>query len=187
MTNRIKRSVRTDDLRRFYDLGVRSLTASPARLPYGEAEDNADGEGVHPEVLRKARQVAQEFSPKQLKTLLADCQRSGYDLGVSHLMRLASVRTGRSQLIYRMVKQRWSLRELNNEIARKAPLSSTRGRRRLIPPSHDGQMVLLKKECLRWQRLSEKLASKLNRPSVIRALQRATASITRLAATVDRA
>lgn len=179
-------NVNFDDVRRFYDLGVRSLKKSRVRLGYGKADGEAENEGVHPELLRKARQVAKEFSPKQLKTLLADCKSSGYDLGVSHLMRLASVRTGRSQLIDRMVKQRWSLRELNNEIARKAPASSTRGRRRLIPSSQDGQMVLLKKECLRWQRLGDELVSQLKRPTVIRALRRTMASVNLLVTTIDR-
>ncbi|MBN8626035.1 MAG: hypothetical protein J0M17_11140 [Planctomycetes bacterium] len=175
-----------DDVQKFYELGVRSLRDAPLRLAYGKAADDAENEGVHPEMLRKARQVAQEFSRKDFKTLVVNCRRSEYELGLSHLMRLASVRKGRRQLIDRMIRQRWSLRELNNEIARHAPSFSSRGRRRLIPLDQGGQLVVLKKECHRWQRLSRELLPKLRSQAVGKALQQTKASMDRLAAALDR-
>ncbi len=186
MIARNKQYAQFDDVWKFYALGERSSRESPLRLGYGKAAEDAENEGVHPEKLRKARQVAQTFSLKELKTLLADCRRSEYELGVSHLMRLASVRKGRRQLSRRMVRHRWSLRELNTEIARHAPSTSSRGRRRLIPLDQGGQLVVLKKECRRWQRLSRELMSKLKSPAVGKALRQTKASMDQLVAALDR-
>ena len=112
-------------------------------------------------MLRKARQIAEVFPEENMRRLLSRCKASGFAIGITHLMRLASVRKGRKHLIDRMIRHHWSLRQLNNEIAKLQPTMEGRGRRRLVPEDAVGQLIELKKECNRWERLNEVLRLKI--------------------------
>lgn len=120
------------DVCAFYAIGQASLKDSPVRLRYGEANSSAEDNKLHPEMLRKARQIAQVFPDEDMRRLLSRCKASNFAIGITHLMRLASVNKGRPALITRMVNGRWSLRHLNNEIAKLQPSMGGRGRR-LVP------------------------------------------------------
>lgn len=161
----------------FYAKGKASRDDSPDRIRYGEANKSAERNKLHPEMLRKARQIAREFPEDRFERLLSTCEASGFAIGITHLMRLASVRKGRDALITRMIKGRWSLRQLNNEIAKLQPSMEGRGRRRLVPKDAVGQIVVLKKECVRWQHLNQALAPTLRSPRVRQALKHALKSI----------
>jgi len=165
------------DVRAFYAIGQASLKDSPDRLRHGEANRTAEDLGLHPEMLRKRRQVAEEFPKVDMRRLLSRCKESGFAIGITHLMRLASVHKGRDALITRMIKGRWSLRQLNNEIAKLKPSVEGRGRRRLVPEDAAGQIVVRKKECVRWQHLNQALAPTLRSPRVRQALKHASKSI----------
>lgn len=149
------------EVRAFYAIGNASLKDSPGRLRYGEANNSAGEIGLHPEMLRKARQIAEVFPEENMRRLLSRCKASGFAIGITHLMRLASVRKGRKHLIDRMIRHHWSLRQLNNEIAKLQPTMEGRGRRRLVPEDAVGQLIELKKECNRWERLNEVLRLKI--------------------------
>ena len=158
MSNLSRPNILTAQLKRarvFYSIGQESLKDSPGRLRYGEANKIAKRTKLHPELLRKARQVAQKFPEDKFEELLSICEASGFAIGITHLMRLASVNKGRAALITKMIDGRWSLRRLNNEIAKLQPSVEGRGRRRLVPEDAVGQIVVLKKECVRWQRLNQ--------------------------------
>jgi hypothetical protein len=173
------------DVRDFYAKGQRSQAVSPDRLGYGEANSSARRRNLHPEMLRKARQIAQEFPAEKFERLLTRCEARDFAIGITHLMRLASVNKGRSALITRMIDGRWSLRQLNNEIAKVQPSMAGRGRRRLVPEDAAGQLVMLKKECVRWKHLNQALAPNLKSPRVRQALRRASRSIDSLLVAVD--
>ena len=165
------------EVRAFYAIGKASLKDSPGRLRYGEANSSAGEIGLQPEMLRKARQIAELFPEEEMMSLLSRCKASGFAIGITHLMRLASVRKGREHLIDRMIRHHWSLRQLNNEIAKLQPTTEGRGRRRLVPNDARGQIVVLKKECVRWQRLNQALTPTLKSPRVRHALKNALKSI----------
>lgn len=173
------------DVRDFYEVGQDSQEESPDRLGYGEATSSAEDIGRHPEMLRKARQIVREFPAEKFDRLLARCEARDFAIGITHLMRLASVNKGRSALITRMIDGRWSLRQLNNEIAKVQPSMAGRGRRRLVPEDAAGQLVMLKKECVRWKHLDEALAPNLKSQRVRQALRRASRSIDSLLVAVD--
>lgn len=172
-------------VREFYADGKDSLDDSQGRLRYGEAKSSAKDKNLHPEMLRKARQIAREFPYKDMTRLLSRCKASGFAIGITHLMRLASVGKGRDPLITRMIKGHWSLRQLNNEIAKLKPSVEGRGRRRLVPKDAAGQIVVLKKECVRWQHLNQALAPGFNSPRVRRAMRQALKSIDSLLAALS--
>lgn len=187
-TTRRSRSAHTQlrDVREFYEVGRLSLLQDPQRLPYDKAESRARRRNLHPEMLRKARQVAQEFPAEKFERLLAKCEEQDFAIGITHLMRLASVNKGRSVLITRMIDGRWSLRQLNNEIAKVQPSMAGRGRRRLVPEDAAGQLVMLKKECVRWNHLNQALAPDLRSPRVQRALKGVSSSIDSLMVALSR-
>ena len=171
----------------FYAKGKASRDDSSDRIRYGEANKSAERNNLHPEMLRKARQIAREFPEDKFEELLSTCEASGFAIGITHLMRLASVDKGRVALITRMINGRWSLRQLNNEIAKLRPSVPGRGRRRLIPANESGRIVVLKRECIRWQRLNQQLTvQELKSRRVRKALQDAAASIDSLAAALNR-
>ena len=174
------------EVRAFYAIGQASLKDSPGRLRYGEADSSAEDNNLHPEMLRKARQIAEEFPEELMKRLLSRCKASGFAIGITHLMRLASVRKGRAALITRMINGRWSLRRLNNEIAKLQPSMEGRGRRRLVPEDAVGQIVVLKKECVRWQRLNQALAPTLKSLPVRKAMKHVLKSMDVLTVALSR-
>jgi hypothetical protein len=139
-------------VRDFYAKGQASLKDSPDRLGYGEANSSAGDIGLHPEMLRKARQIAQEFPAEKFERLLARCEARDFRIGITHLMRLASVSKGRAELIKRMLSGRWSSRRLNTEIAKVHPIIEGRGRRRQVAEDRIGRLIELKRECDRWIR-----------------------------------
>jgi len=175
------------DVRAFYAKGQDSQEVSPDRLGYGEANSSARNRNLHPEMLRKARQIAQEFPAEKFERLLARCEARDFAIGITHLMRLASVNKGRTALITRMINGRWSLRQLNNEIAKVQPSMAGRGRRRLVPEDAVGQLVMLKKECIRWKHLDEALAPNLKSQRVQQALKGVSRSIDSLMVALSRA
>lgn len=145
-------SARMRDVRNFCAKGRKSLDKSPMRLRYGEANRSAEDFELHPEMLRKARQIAEQFPADKLNELLKQCKAQDFSIGITHLMRLATVRKGRGDLIKRMLSGRWSLRRLNTEIAKVHPAIEGRGRRRHVAADRDGRLIELKRECDRWIR-----------------------------------
>lgn len=145
-------SARLRDVRNFCAKGRKSQKKSPHRLRYGEANRSADEFELHPEMLRKARQIAEQFPADELDRLLKQCEAKNFSIGITHLMRLATVRKGRAVLIKRMLFGRWSLRRLNTEIAKTHPSIEGRGRRRHVAADRDGRLIELKRECDRWIR-----------------------------------
>jgi hypothetical protein len=139
-------------VRAFYAKGRDSRKRSSDRLGYGEATRSAEDMELRPEMLRKARQIAQEFPAEKFKRLLERCETRDFAIGITHLMRLASVNKGRSALITRMINGRWSLRRLNTEIAKVHPSIEGRGRRRHVAEDQEGRLIELKRECDRWLR-----------------------------------
>lgn len=174
------------EVRAFYAIGKASLKDSPGRLKYGEADSSAGDIGLHPEMLRKARQIAEEFPEEEMRSLLSRCKASGFAIGITHLMRLTSVGKGREHLIDRMIRHHWSLRQLNNEIAKLQPTMEGRGRRRLVPNDARGQIVVLKKECVRWQRLNQALSPTLKSLPVRKAMKHVLKSMDVLTAALSR-
>ena len=140
------------DVRNFCAKGRKSQKRSPHRLRYGEANRSAEEFELHPEMLRKARQIADEFPADDLDELLDLCEAQNFSIGITHLMRLATVRNGRAALINRMLSGRWSLRRLNTEIAKIHPSIEGRGRRRHVAADREGRLIELKRECGRWIR-----------------------------------
>lgn len=145
-------SAQLRDVRDFYAEGQDSRNKSLDRLGYGEATSSAEDIGRHPEMLRKARQIARKFPAEKFERLLARCEARDFAIGITHLMRLASVNKGRSALITRMINGRWSLRRLNTEIAKVHPSIEGRGRRRHVAEDQEGRLIELKRECDRWLR-----------------------------------
>lgn len=189
MSNLSRPNILTAQLKRaraFYAIGQASLKDSPGRLRYGEANSSAGDIGLHPEMLRKARQIAEEFPEEEMRRLLSRCKASGFAIGITHLMRLASVRKGRDGLITKMIDGRWSLRQLNNEIAKLQPSVEGRGRRRQVPEDAVGQIVVLKKECVRWQRLNQALAPTLKSLPVRKAMKHVLKSMDVLTVALSR-
>ena len=148
-------------VRQFYDVGCDSLERHPPpRLPYRGVKREAKRAKVHPEMLRKARVFAQSYTPNQVDQLLNDCRRLRYSLGVSHVLRMLSIRdpAKRDALQEQAVRGRWSYSRLEDEILKELGIRSPAvGRLRRAPAdSHEGCLQLAR-FCEKWRRISEAL------------------------------
>jgi hypothetical protein len=101
----------------------------------GVAAREAHRCGLTVEMLRKARDAGREYDESALHALCVAAERADYALGVSHLIRFATLSRGRAAFQRKAVKGRWSKRRIDIEIRKllgnRRPLA---GRARSRPP-----------------------------------------------------
>ena len=154
-----------DGLRQFHTAGHESRREHRS-LGYGKVMVEAERCRLHPEMLRKARRFADEYSPKDLDRLIADCEKHGHALGLRHIIRLLSVAstTARLELQERAVRQRWSVSRLDAAILTRAPSRRPDAGRRPTPPVGPADARLrVARMCDHWLRFTEVLCGPAGR------------------------
>jgi hypothetical protein len=147
-------------VRKFYDLGCKSLGRVPGRMEYGRMRDEASHFGLSEELLRKARQFAdpQGYTPKELNAVLSQCRKAGFALGTTHVIRWLTIPKRRRARIERLtITERWNLSRLEAEIALEFGSRKAGGRRRRIPADSLGVLIQLESLCDGWRRWRESL------------------------------
>lgn len=148
-------------VRKFYDLGCKSLERSPGRMQYGMMRDEASHFGLSEELLRKARQFAdpeQGYTKDELRVIFAKCSKAGFPLGTTHVIRWLTIPKRRRARIERLtITERWNLSRLEAEIALEFGSRKAGGRRRRIPADSLGILIQLEGLCDAWRRWCESL------------------------------
>lgn len=147
------------DLCRFHATGAKSLQRFPSRMPYGKMVAEAARYRLQPEMLRKARRVAETYSASDLQKLIADCERIGHAVGLSHVIRLLSVPPrNRDALQRKAIEEGWGVSRLDAEILKRYPGRRPHaGRRRRAPADAQDARVQISRICESWKRLSAAL------------------------------
>jgi hypothetical protein len=147
------------DLRRFYEIGSRSLDRHAGRMPYGKTGGEAAGSKLHPEMLRKARAFAKAYSERQLNSLIALCRRHRHALGLSHVIRLLTVPAeARDALQEAAVVSEWGAARLDVEIMRRCGKRRNAGRRRAVPSSGFEACYQIARAYEHWRRMHDALS-----------------------------
>lgn len=97
---------------RYWHLGRDSWCIDGERLPYGQGKARWSGHSA--EMYRKARDVSSQYDLDALHRLFGLCRQRRFRVGITHLIRLATVpKKDRPQIERDMVEGAWSLRQLN--------------------------------------------------------------------------
>jgi hypothetical protein len=149
------------DIHGFYKLGRKSLKECPANADhnqkYGKLKSQASSFGVALEFLRKARAFADPkrgYTEAQFKRLCQACERAGFTMGTSFVVRLLAAPKGNQRLALqsKLIEERWSLSRLNQELAKRQQLQGRQGRRRRIPADPTSLLIQLQGICENWRR-----------------------------------
>lgn len=153
-------------VRKFYDLGCKSLERSPGRMMYGMMRDEASHFGLSEELLRKARQFAEPvegYTRDELNAILAQCRKEGFPLGTTTIIRWITVPKRRRARIERLtIAEKWNMSRLEQEIAQEFGSRKAGGRRRRIPADSLGVLIQLEGLCDAWRRWNESLRRALS-------------------------
>ena len=151
-------------VRRFYDLGVKSLEGTPGRMRFDRLRQKPPRFGLSEELLRKARQFAdpeQGYTREELTAILSRCEKQGFPLGTTHVIRWLTVPKRRRSRIERLtITNKWAVSRLEAEIAKEFGSRRSGGRRRQIPADSLGVLIQLETLCDEWRRWRENLVRK---------------------------
>lgn len=119
-------------------------------MPHGRASSEASRFKLHPELLRLARGIAEAYSDEEIQSLIERCKGRGHALGLSHLIRLITIRDEklRKQLERETLDKGWSLSRLDREILKRfGNRMKTAGRRRVIPSKKADAYLEIARQC----------------------------------------
>ena len=184
----------------FYEAGHRSLKDYPERMAYGVLKKFTDnGQIGQAEQQRKARAFAHPksgYTKAEMQSLISRCEREGFAIGLSHIIRLLSIPKGadRTALQNAAIDGHWSPRRLDAEIRRSQGKKQKPGvGRRTRPPADTNEALYrLSRQCEQWRRLSsvllpvEKTASKLLPQALSGSLHAVSHQIAEFSSQVDR-
>lgn len=123
-------------------------------------------DGLKPSLARLARRFADPtngYAPEELDQLLhairtQDVQGDESAFSQTHLVRLLTVRKSqRTALQDTILREKWSIRRLDNEIRMKLGVRRNAGRKKNLPTTTDGLLVYLEELCESWRRLDRRL------------------------------
>jgi hypothetical protein len=125
------------DLRKTYQRGQKALKeATNGHAVYGQMKE-VDDSGGSSQLLRNARLIAKHYTPPKFEQLIKECKKNGFPLGSSLLTRLVTIPKGpeRHALQKRLIKEHWSRRQLDVEIAKLMGNQESKAGRKIKAPA----------------------------------------------------
>ena len=150
----------------FHKLGAESIRRHPGPMPLEQIQKVAREYAMHPEMVRKARQLAASYSRSDLEKLESLGRRHGHCLGLTHLIRLMTVPKGQRETLQRQaIHEGWGAKKLNSEIIKRFGSRMPSAGRHHPPPADVKEAHFrLAQYCDQWRRLSSSLRSPVDDP-----------------------
>lgn len=179
----------------FYDQGQKAWelwNAAPGKYARGVVKQHAAQLRWSTSQVFAARRFAETISAAELQKLQQLMRRSGRVISVCHARALVLVpqRKWRWKYAQRLLREKWSVRQLRAEIQRQFPPRGRGGRRFRLPPERTALLAQLQRMCAQFQRYSAGLAAPLAHaeatrlsqlpPSIVQAHEQALAAVAEL-------
>lgn len=148
---------------KFYKKAIKIPIINNKKSTYGKKQilEYAKKLNLNEDKTRKARQLANTFTRDEIESLCKEIQTVQSKLEsekrpftLSHLLRSLTVpeRSNRWTFIRKTIKEGWSVRKLNEEIAREFGTRRQGGRKGRIPKDPGSFLKQLERSCQTWRR-----------------------------------